>query len=170
MALFSDDLLAAAEALLDRCRSAGRRIATAESCTGGLISGLLTEIPGSSDVVGRSFITYSNEAKRELFGVDAGTLETYGAVSRETALEMAAGALTRSGSDADLAVAVTGVAGPGGGSPDKPVGTVWFAAVGDCGPGAAEMRRFPGDRGAVRLATVAHALGMLGTLLGEEGA
>lgn len=170
MALFSDDLLAAAEALLDRCRSAGRRIATAESCTGGLISGLLTEIPGSSDVVGRSFITYSNEAKRELLGVGAGTLEAYGAVSRETALEMAAGALTRSGSDADLAVAVTGVAGPGGGSPDKPVGTVWFAAVGDRGPGVAEMRRFPGDRGAVRLATVAHALGMLGTLLGEEGA
>ena len=169
MALFSDDLLAAAEALLDGCRGAGRRIATAESCTGGLISGLLTEIPGSSDVVGRAFITYSNEAKRELLGVDAGTLEAHGAVSRETALEMAAGALARSGPDADISVAVTGVAGPGGGSPDKPVGTVWFAAVGDGGPEIAEMRRFPGDRGAVRLATVAHALVLLGTVLrGKE--
>ena len=106
---------------------ASLKIATAESCTGGLVAGALTEIAGSSDVVDRGFVTYSNEAKHEMLGVPVATLEQHGAVSRETAEAMARGALGRA--TADLAVAITGIAGPGGGSPEKPVGLVHFAAA-----------------------------------------
>ncbi len=122
-----DDMRIAAAAVLDACRARGWQVATAESCTGGLVAGALTEIAGSSDVVDRGFVTYSNLAKHQMLGVPAATLEAHGAVSRETAEAMARGALGASA--AHLAVAITGVAGPGGGSPDKPVGLVHFAAA-----------------------------------------
>jgi len=130
--------------------------ATAESCTGGLIAGAITDVPGSSAWFDRGFVTYSNAAKREVLGVRAGTLETHGAVSEATAQEMATGALARSG--ADIAVAVTGVAGPAGGSPGKPVGLVCFAWARRGGPVDARTLRFAGDRAAVRAAAVAAAL------------
>jgi nicotinamide-nucleotide amidase len=120
-------LRAAAKRVLDACRARGLQVATAESCTGGLVVGALTEIAGSSDVVERGFITYSNAAKETMIGVPASTLKRYGAVSGETARAMAAGALKNS--PADLAVAITGIAGPGGGSEQKPVGLVYFAAA-----------------------------------------
>ena len=159
--VFPEPLLASTRALLDLCRVRALKIATAESCTGGLVAGLLTEIAGSSDVVDRGFVTYSNDAKRELIGVRAETLATHGAVSEETAREMAQGALQHS--RADIAVSITGIAGPGGGSAEKPVGLVHFACY---GPGSRQMaveRRF-GDlgRGAIRLAAVAEALALLG--------
>src|SRR6202035_4780856 len=116
-----------ARRVLDLCRKRGLRIATAESCTGGLVAGALTEIAGSSDVVDRGFVTYSNAAKEAMLGVPAATLERYGAVSAETAAAMAAGALKNS--LADVTVAITGIAGPGGGSKQKPVGLVHFAAA-----------------------------------------
>jgi len=130
--------------------------ATAESCTGGMIAGAITDVAGSSAWFDRGFVTYSNAAKVEMLGVGAGTLEAHGAVSEATAREMAAGALARSG--ADIAVAVTGVAGPSGGSAGKPVGLVCFAWA--CRGGAIEARsvRFAGDRTAVRAAAVATAL------------
>lgn len=135
-------------------------IATAESCTGGLVAALLTSIPGSSAVVDRGFVTYSNEAKIEMLGVDAGLIARLGAVSAEVALAMARGALAHS--RADLAVAVTGIAGPGGGSPEKPVGLVHFAAARRAGAHLAIERRF-GDLGrdAVRLASADTALELL---------
>jgi len=158
--IFPEALLASASRLLDLCRARGFKIATAESCTGGLVAALLTEIAGSSDVVERGLVTYSNEAKRELLGVAAETLAAHGAVSEATAREMAAGALRAS--HADLAVAITGVAGPGGGSAEKPVGLVHFACA---GPGdrlvAIERRYGEIGRGAVRLASVVQALEML---------
>src|ERR1700744_3330196 len=113
--------------LLDLCRSRRLTIATAESCTGGLVAGALTDIPGSSDVIDRGFVTYSNEAKRAMLGVEATTLATFGAVSKETATAMAVGALERA--DVDLTVSITGIAGPGGATPGKPVGLVHFAAA-----------------------------------------
>ena len=125
--MFPPDLTARAAALLDRCREAGLKIATAESCTGGLIAGLLTEIPGSSAVVERGFVVYSNDAKEELLGVPAETLATHGAVSEATARALAEGALKAS--RADIAVSVTGIAGPDGGSAEKPVGLVWFGCA-----------------------------------------
>jgi len=118
VSLFSDALLAQSRAVLDLCRANGLKLATAESCTGGLVAAVLTEIAGSSDVVERGFVTYSNEAKQELLGVAAATLAAHGAVSEATAREMAQGALRAS--RADVAVSITGVAGPGGGSADKP--------------------------------------------------
>lgn len=125
--MFADTLLTAAAELLDDLRKDGLKLATAESCTGGLIAGVLTEIPGSSDVVERGFVTYSNAAKSQMLGVSERLLAEHGAVSREVALAMAEGALAHSG--ADVSVAVTGVAGPGGGSALKPVGLVHFAAA-----------------------------------------
>jgi nicotinamide-nucleotide amidase len=154
---------ALARQVLDACRDRGLKLATAESCTGGLVVGALTEIAGSSEVVDRGFITYSNAAKQAMLGVPAATLEMHGAVSRATAEAMASGALTHS--DADLAVAITGVAGPGGGSADKPVGLVHFAAASRDGRNIHREKRF-GDIGRreVRLRSVAEALAMLKVL------
>jgi nicotinamide-nucleotide amidase len=130
-------------------------LATAESCTGGLIAGACTDLSGSSNWFERGFVTYSNAAKAELLGVDANLIQQHGAVSEEVAHAMATGALAHS--RAQVAVAVTGVAGPTGGTPDKPVGLVWF---GFALPGRllTEKMNFPGDRAAVRAATVQHAL------------
>ncbi len=152
-----------ARRVLDLCRARGRKVATAESCTGGLVAGALTDIAGSSDVVDRGFITYSNAAKQEMLGVDASTLATHGAVSRQTAEAMARGALAHS--HADFAVAITGIAGPGGGSADKPIGLVHFTAAARDGRIVHREKRF-GDIGRreVRLASVTEALEMLLTL------
>jgi len=142
-------------------------LATAESCTGGLIAAACTDLAGSSNWFERGFVTYSNEAKTELLGVDATLIATHGAVSEPVARAMAEGALTRS--RAQVTVSVTGVAGPGGGSVDKPVGTVWFGwSVG--GQTRSERRHFTGDRATVRAATVAHALQtLLGLLQAPAG-
>ncbi len=137
-------------------------MATAESCTGGLIGGACTDLSGSSAWFDRGFITYSNEAKMEMLGVDAALLKAHGAVSEEAAGAMAVGAVARS--RAKVAVAVTGVAGPTGGSKTKPVGTVWFCWNVN-GQLSTECRRFDGDRAAVRAATVEHALANLVALL-----
>ena len=151
---------AAATAVLDACRTRGLKVATAESCTGGLVAGALTEIAGSSEVVDRGFVTYSNDAKREMLGVPAETLKAHGAVSRQTAEAMARGAIDHS--PADLAVAITGIAGPGGGSADKPVGLVHFAAAARSGALThREMRYGDIGRSAVRHASVLQALAML---------
>lgn len=146
-------------AVLKACRSHGIMLATAESCTGGMIAAALTDIAGSSDVVDRGFVTYSNEAKMEMIGVSKATLDAHGAVSRETALEMATGALSRS--RAGIALAVTGIAGPGGGSAEKPVGLVWFGLATKDRPTIAERRLFE-DRGRafIRQETVRTALEM----------
>jgi len=151
-------LLAQAEAVLAECRALGWKIATAESCTGGLIAGALTAIAGSSDVVDRGFVTYSNEAKVEMLGVEPALIEAVGAVSEEVARAMAFGALENS--HADVTVAVTGVAGPGGGSVEKPVGLVWFGLA-TRESVRSESRIFPGSRADIRQATVVHALGMI---------
>ena len=156
---FPADIIERAERLLSLCRAEGLRVATAESCTGGLIAACLTEIAGSSDVVDRGFVTYANEAKRDMLGVPEELLMRVGAVSEEVARAMAEGALARS--NATLAVAVTGIAGPGGGTATKPVGLVHHACS---APGGAVTHRrvvYEGDRGAVRLATVVTALDML---------
>lgn len=146
-----------ASALLQACQQRGIMLATAESCTGGMIIAALTDIAGSSAVVDRGLITYSNEAKMEMLGVSAATLQAHGAVSRETVLEMAAGALAHS--RAGLALAVTGIAGPGGGSPEKPVGLVWFGVALKGGPVAAELNMFADNgRDFIRRETVRHAL------------
>ena len=158
--MFPPDLTARAAALIERCRVSGLKIATAESCTGGLVAGLLTEIPGSSAVVERGFVVYSNEAKEDLLDVPAETIRTHGAVSEATARAMAEGALRAS--LADIAVSVTGVAGPDGGTAEKPVGLVWFACARAGATTAAREERF-GDigRGEVRLASVGVALELL---------
>ncbi len=161
--MLADEVLIQAEALLSACRAKGVRIATAESCTGGLIAAALTAIAGSSDVVDRGFVTYSNAAKSELLGVDPALIARVGAVSEEVARAMAEGALARS--RAELAVAVTGVAGPGGGSAAKPVGLVWFGLATPNGVSTGSMI-FPGDRTAVRAATVVHAFGLLRGAIG----
>jgi nicotinamide-nucleotide amidase len=163
----SDPIRDGAVRLLDTCRRRGLTVATAESCTGGLVSGALTEIPGSSDVVDRGFVTYSDAAKEAMLGVSAAVLERHGAVSRETAEAMAAGALGNS--HADLAVAVTGIAGPGGGSAEKPVGLVYFAAAARDGRRIHREKRF-GDigRSTVRAQSVAEALAMLEALATES--
>jgi nicotinamide-nucleotide amidase len=155
--VFPPDLTKEAAALLDALRKRGLKLATAESCTGGLIAGLLTEIAGSSDVVERGFVTYSNAAKAELLGVPEALLAEHGAVSEPVARAMARGALARS--QADIAVAVTGVAGPGGGTAAKPVGIVHVAAARRGGTVLHRECRF-GDigRGAVRIASVEAAL------------
>ena len=153
-------LRAAAARVLDLCRERGLLIATAESCTGGLVAGVLTEIPGSSDVVDCGFITYSNAAKKTMLDVPAATLRRRGAVSQETAAAMAAGALKHS--RADLAVAITGIAGPGGGSKEKPVGLVHFAAKSRDGRSLVLNRRYGKiGRRRVREKSVAEALRLL---------
>ncbi len=157
------ELVAAARRVVDANRAAGRRVTLAESCTGGLVAAALTEIPGSSDVLESGFVTYSNEAKVALVHVSNDVLETFGAVSVATAWSMAQGALEASG--ADVAVAITGVAGPGGGSEKKPVGTVVFARAekgGDPAKVVADLRHF-GDlgRGGIRLQAALCALELL---------
>jgi len=164
----SDDLRAAAATVLDLCRARGLKVATAESCTGGLVAGALTDIAGSSDVVDRGFVTYSNEAKQQMLGVPAGILREHGAVSRETVEAMARGALGNG--NADLAVAITGIAGPGGGSADKPVGMVHFAAASRGGKLThAEIRYGDIGRSAVRQKSVLQALAMLKELAEKHG-
>ncbi len=148
-----------ADALLAACRSKGIMVATAESCTGGLIAAALTAIAGSSDVVDRGFVTYSNEAKNEMIGVPMPLINVHGAVSLAVAAAMADGALARS--RAAVAVAVTGVAGPGGGSAEKPVGLVCFGLARTGQPATTDQQVFPGDRAAIRAATVDHAFKMI---------
>jgi nicotinamide-nucleotide amidase len=158
--MFPPALIDRAAALIARYASLGLKIATAESCTGGLVAALLTEIPGSSAVVERGFVTYSNAAKHELLGVPLETLQAHGAVSEEAARAMVLGAL--GASRAQIAVSVTGIAGPDGGTSEKPVGLVYFAR---CGPGhaiVARERRFGNlGRSDIRMASVAEALGLL---------
>ena len=157
--MFDPELIQAAAALLAECRSRGLMLATAESCTGGLIAGVLTEVAGSSDVLDRGFVTYSNDAKSDMLGVPPELIEANGAVSGPVAASMASGALLRS--RAALTVAVTGIAGPGGGSEGKPVGTVWFGLASRGASPSTERQVFSGNRTAVRRATVEHALAML---------
>jgi len=160
--MFDHELREAAERVLVACRNRGLKVVTAESCTGGLIAAALTAIAGSSDVVERGFVTYANEAKREMLGVPWDALLGHGAVSEPVARAMASGALAHS--LADIAVSVTGVAGPGGGSTDKPVGLVHLAAVRTGHEPIAERHVFPGDRDAIRRASVLTALAMVAAL------
>ncbi|PJI42659.1 MAG: damage-inducible protein CinA [Rhizobium sp.] len=160
MSLYPADIEAMAARIIAVFGARRLTLATAESCTGGLIAGALTEISGSSAVVDRGFVTYSNQAKIDLLGVGSETLERCGAVSRQTAMEMVEGALSRSG--CDVAVAVTGIAGPGGGTDEKPVGLVHLAARSLSGPLLhREMRYGQIGRAEIRLATVRTALDML---------
>jgi len=148
-----------AETVLDLCRRRGWKVATAESCTGGMVAAHLTDIAGSSDVVERGFVTYSNQAKTDLLGVPAALIAQHGAVSEEVARAMAAGALSHA--PVDLAVAITGIAGPGGGSADKPVGLVHFGAARKGAPVRAERQIFSGDRDQVRALATQRALELL---------
>jgi nicotinamide-nucleotide amidase len=153
---FPEPSLELARRLLAACESQKVRLATAESCTGGLIVACLTEIPGSSSVVERGYVTYDNRAKQELLGVPAGTIERVGAVSEEVARAMAQGALVRAG--VDLAIACTGIAGPGGATAAKPVGLVHLAVARRGRPTLHAREIFPGDRSAIRAASVDAAL------------
>ncbi len=164
--MFDPALIARAERLLARCRSLGLRLCCAESCTGGLLTALLTEIPGASEVVDRALVTYSNRAKVELLGVREESLARHGAVSERVAREMAEGALARS--HAHIALAITGIAGPGGGTPHKPVGLVHIAGV-RASLCLHRAHRFDGDRTQVRLRAVAAALDLLDALLADRG-
>ena len=161
--MFDSALLGDAKFILDICRRAEVRLATAESCTGGLIAACLTEVPGASDVFERGFVVYSNAAKSELLGVPAMLINLEGAVSEKVARAMAEGALTRSA--ADVAVAVTGIAGPDGGTPEKPVGLVHLACAGTGRPTYHHREVFPGSRAAIRDATVETAFAVLRHLL-----
>jgi len=158
--MFSDSLLARAARLLEVCRGQGLLLATAESCTGGLVAALLTEVPGSSAVVDRGFVTYSNNAKVEMLGVSPAMIAAEGAVSEAVARAMADGVLRNT--RADIAVSVTGIAGPGGGTASKPVGLVHFACARRDRDDVAVACRF-GDlgRGGIRLASVMQALDMI---------
>jgi nicotinamide-nucleotide amidase len=157
--VFEAEIIDLAEAALDACRARGWRVATAEACTGGLVAAVMTAIAGSSDVVERSFVTYSNEAKADLLGVPRAMIAAYGAVSVETAAAMAQGAIVRA--PVDLAVSITGIAGPGGGSAEKPVGLVIFGLARRDGACHTKRHVFPGDRTAVRDAALKVALGLL---------
>ncbi len=158
---------ALAAEILDLCREAHLTLAIAESCTGGLIAAALTDIAGSSDVVERGFVTYADQAKTDLLGVPAALIKTQGAVSEPVARAMAAGALERS--PADVAVAVTGIAGPGGATPGKPVGLVHLAAARRGRKVLHERHVFAGDRAQVRLSAVAGALNLVRRLAAQEG-
>ena len=160
---FPAPLIAKAADLLEAYRRAGLKVATAESCTGGLIAGCLTEIPGASDVVERGFLTYSNEAKHDLLGVPMALIRAHGAVSAEVAEAMAVGGLERS--PADAVVSATGIAGPGGATADKPVGLVYLGAARRGLAPAHQRHVFAGARGAVRLAAVEAALDLLRRVL-----
>lgn len=161
------DESALAVRFIDACKAAGIMAATAESCTGGMIAAAITDIAGSSAVLDRGFVTYSNEAKVDMLGVSAATLDTHGAVSEQTALEMAAGALARS--RAGVALAVTGIAGPDGGSAEKPVGLVWFGVAVAGRPAVAQSRVFDNrGRAFIRAETVRAALELgIGAVSGQ---
>jgi nicotinamide-nucleotide amidase len=161
--MLPDSTFTEAESLLAACRNKGVMLATAESCTGGLITAALTAIAGSSDVVDRGFVTYSNEAKNEMIGVPMPLIQAHGAVSEEVARAMADGALSRS--RAAVALSVTGVAGPGGGTIEKPVGLVCFGLARTGVPVISQRHIFPGDRTEIRAATVAHAFKMIRDVL-----
>jgi nicotinamide-nucleotide amidase len=167
-ALFPVDLIHEAEALLAELKRRGLRLATVESCTGGLVAGLLTEIAGASAVVERGFVTYSDNAKSELVGVDPALIDVHGAVSEEVARAMAEGGLAHA--PVDLAIAVTGIAGPDGGSPDKPVGLVYFAAAPRGRPTLTRECRFGSiGRRAIRLASVKAAIELARRAVSSEG-
>jgi nicotinamide-nucleotide amidase len=167
--MVDEDLIAQATALLDLCRSKKLKIATADSCTGGLVAATLTEIAGSSDVFERGFVTYSNDAKEAMLHVPTATVLRHGAVSRETAQAMAAGALARA--PVELAVSITGIAGPGGAVDGKPVGLVHFGGASRGGQRIEHERRY-GDigRAQVRHASVIEALAMLREMAENEEA
>ena len=152
-------ILEQAATLLDTLRTRGLLVATAESCTGGLIAAALTHVPGSSDVVDRGFVTYSNAAKTDMLDVPADLIASVGAVSEAVAGRMAEGAIRHS--LADIAVAVTGIAGPGGGTAEKPVGLVWFGCQRRGGAAHTVHRVFPGDRAQVQEQTVALAFQLI---------
>ncbi len=162
--LLPTELLADARKVIDVCREAGLKIATVESCTGGLLAGALTSIAGSSEVVERGFVTYSNEAKSEQVGVPGALIDAHGAVSEEVARAMAEGGVAQS--RADLAIAITGIAGPDGGTPVKPVGLVHIAGARDGRETLHLARVFSGDRDDVRLASVSAGLGLLLSIAG----
>ena len=165
--MFDDDITSAAVALLDLCKAKKLTVATAESCTGGLVAAALSEIAGSSAVLDRGFVTYSNAAKQQMLGVAPATIDVYGAVSTECAGEMAKGALAHA--QVDLAVSITGIAGPTGATPGKPIGLVHFCAASRSGRIIAHDRKY-GDIGRtkVRRASVLQALAMLQELADKE--
>ncbi len=162
--MITEQTLEEATKILQECRDRKLKVATAESCTGGLIAAALTAIAGSSDVVDRGFVTYSNAAKTAMLGVPAELIDDVGAVSEAVAKKMAEGALAAS--EADIAVAVTGVAGPGGGSAEKPVGLVWFGIARRGGTAGTVSHVFPGDRTDIRRATVEEAFRLIRSVLG----
>ena len=168
MNIFPNPLLDEAQSLLEVYRQRGWRIVTAESCTGGLIAACLSEIPGASDVLEGGFVTYSNAAKSQHLGIPSALIQQVGAVSAEVAEVMAVGALATG--DANVAVSATGIAGPGGGSADKPVGLVYLGAARRGGQARHERHVFPGDRTAIRLATVEAALALLRSISDQENA
>ena len=157
--MFDPETLTLADSVLAACRSRGWHLATAESCTGGLVAAALTAIAGSSDVVERGFVTYSNEAKIEMLAVPSDTIAAHGAVSAQTTAAMARGAVARAA--VALAVSIAGVAGPGGGTPQKPVGLVYLGVARRDGACRVERRVFPGDRTEIREAALVEALQML---------
>ena len=157
--MYPHESLDLARDVLKACRLIGLKLALAESCTGGLIAGCLSAIPGSSDVLDRGFVTYANEAKTDLLGVRVDTLATYGAVSEPVARAMAEGAIRSAG--IDISVSVTGIAGPGGGSEEKPVGLVHLASARKNTPTLHQRHIFNGDREAIRLHAVKTALQLL---------
>ena len=162
----SDSSVALVTRIAEKLKAENARVSTAESCTGGWLAKTLTDLPGSSDWFEYGFVSYGNDAKQDLLAVPADTLDRYGAVSAEAVTAMADGALSRSG--AELAVAVTGIAGPDGGSADKPVGTVWFAWARRGHDPISRCRRFDGDRDAVRRQAVVAALSGLLELLDRD--
>ena len=157
--MLNKTILESASETVAVCKAAGLMVATVESCTGGLVSGALTSVSGSSDVVDRGFVTYSNEAKNELVGVSMQLIEAYGAVSTEVARAMALGGVEQS--NAQIAVSVTGIAGPGGGTETKPVGLVHFGCFRESSEVTLYHEVFKGDRDAVREASILHALAMI---------
>lgn len=165
--MFDEEIIDAVVTLLDLCKAKKLTVTTAESCTGGLVAAAISEISGSSLVLDRGFVTYSNEAKQEMLGVTPATIDVYGAVSTECADEMAKGALAHA--QVDLAVSITGIAGPTGAVPGKPIGLVYFCAAARSGRTIAHDRKF-GDigRSQVRRASVLQALAMLTELADKE--
>jgi nicotinamide-nucleotide amidase len=165
--MFDDEITTAVNKLLDRCKAKKLTVATAESCTGGLVAAAISEISGSSLVLDRGFVTYSNEAKQQMLGVTPATIDVYGAVSTECAEEMAKGALAHA--QVDLAVSITGIAGPTGTVPGKPIGLVYFCAASRSGRIVAHDRKF-GDigRSKVRRASVLQALALLQELADKD--